>query len=192
MSAVFRPLMNLPYVSPLARAAALMRTIHRPRIWRLRCLRSRVAYAIAWRSASRAGLTSRERVPLRPSASWRRRLCRWWAVTPRLTRAIACPLRFLEVRQQALDLLRVDGVHRRLAGIPTGAPRRLDLEVVAAPGVHPDHGPGARRADPLLGRLVALHLRHRRLVSLRSCWLSAGPRPRWSASVLSVSVLSVL
>src|SRR6185503_20749688 len=121
-----------------------MRTIHRPRISRLRCFRSRVAYASAWRSASRAGLTRRERVPLRPSASCRSRLCLAWAVTPRLTRAICLSARFLEVRQQALDLLRVDRVHRRLAGVAARPAGRLDLEVMAAPGVDPDHGPGAR------------------------------------------------
>src|SRR5262245_58975924 len=69
-------------------------------------------------------------------------------------------LRFLEVRQQAPDLLPVDGVHRGLAGVAARPARRLDLEVVAAPGVDANHGPGARGADPLLGRLVALHLRH--------------------------------
>ena len=43
MSARFRPAMNWPYVRPFWRAAALIRTIHSWRNWRLRCLRSRVA-----------------------------------------------------------------------------------------------------------------------------------------------------
>ena len=38
--------------------------------------------------ASRAGLTRRDLVPLRPSASCMRRLWRRWDVTPRLTRAM--------------------------------------------------------------------------------------------------------
>src|ERR671925_1707748 len=92
------------------------------RIWRLRCLRSRVAYAIAWSSASRAGLTSFDRVPRRPSAALRRRLWRLWAVTPRLTRAIGCCLSaLLQVRQEAADLLGVLGPEERLAGVPAGA-----------------------------------------------------------------------
>src|SRR5262249_25414627 len=55
----------------------------------------------------------------------------------------------LEVRQQALDLLRVDAVHRRDTGVPAGSTGRLDLEMVAAPGVHPDHLATARHADAL-------------------------------------------
>src|ERR1043165_6765450 len=74
----------------------------------------------------------------------------------------------------------MDAVHGRLAGVPARPTRRLDLEVVAAPGVDPNHGPRARGADPLLGRLVALHLGHRCLVSLRSSPQSAGLPPRWS------------
>src|SRR6266404_4066014 len=53
----------------------------------------------------------------------------------------------------------------RLAGVAAGPARRLDLEVVAAPGVDAERLPAAGRADPLLGGLVALHLRHDRLYS---------------------------
>src|SRR4051794_36137399 len=71
--------------------------------------------------------------------------------------ACSCPL---EVRQQAPDLLGVLGADGRQAGIATGASRRLDLEVVAPPRVHSDDLAAATGADALLGRLVALHLRH--------------------------------
>src|SRR4029079_18913295 len=47
----------------------------------------------------------------------------------------SCHALGLEVRQQALDLLGVDGVHRRPAGVAASTAGRLDLEVVAAPGV---------------------------------------------------------
>src|SRR5687767_12112961 len=136
-----------------------MRTIHSSRIWRLRCLRSRVAYARACSRASRAGLISFDLVPLRPSAALSRRLWRLWEVTPRLTRAMAV-FGLLEVRQQAADLLRVGSRDQGLAGVPTRASRRFDLEVVAAPCLDPDELSGAGRADALLGRLVGLHLRH--------------------------------
>src|SRR3954451_24547350 len=107
----------------------------------------------------------RDFAPLRPSAASRRRLWRLWAVTPRLTRAIAFDS-LLEVRQQAPDLLGVDVLHHGLAGIPPGPPGRLDLEVVATPGLDADDLAAAGHADPLLGGLVALHLRHARLTLL--------------------------
>src|SRR4029077_7755306 len=66
----------------------------------------------------------------------------------------------LEVRQQATDLLRVFLADQGLAGVAPGPAGRLDLEVMATPRVHPDVLAGARHADALLGRLVALHLRH--------------------------------
>src|SRR5688572_23783193 len=100
--------------------------IHSWRILRLRCLRSRVAYAIAWRSASRAGLIRRDRVPLRPSASWSSRLWRLCAVTPRLTRAMSA---LLEVREEPADLRGVLAADDRLARVAPRAARRLDLEV---------------------------------------------------------------
>src|SRR5688500_9351168 len=136
-----------------------MRTIHSSRIWRLRCLRSRVAYARACSRASRAGLISFDLVPLRPSAALSRRLWRLWEVTPRLTRAMAV-FGLLEVRQRAADLLRVGSRDQGLAGVPTRASRRFDLEMVAAPCLDPDELSGAGHADALLGRLVGLHLRH--------------------------------
>src|SRR5688572_3772267 len=142
-----------------------MRTIHSSRIWRLRCLRSRVAYASACSRASRAGLISFDFVPLRPSAALSRRLWRLWEVTPRLTRAMSVS-GLLEVRKQAADLLGLRRRHDGLAGVPAGPSRRLDLEVVAAPRLDPDVLAGAGHADPLLGRLVALHLRHDRLTLL--------------------------
>src|SRR5687767_14392342 len=142
-----------------------MRTIHSSRIWRLRCLRSRVAYASACSRASRAGLISFDLVPLRPSAALSRRLWRLWEVTPRLTRAMAV-FGLLEVRQQAADLLRVGSRDQGLAGVPTRASRRFDLEVVAAPCLDPDELSRAGHADALLGRLVGLHLRHGELTLL--------------------------
>src|SRR5207245_319830 len=45
----------------------------------------------------------------------------------------------LEVGQQATDLLRVGADHERLAGVPPRTPRRLDLEVMAAPRLHAEH-----------------------------------------------------
>src|SRR3954451_11875200 len=143
-----------------------MRTIHSSRIWRLRCLRSRVAYAIAWSSASRAGVTRRDFVPLRPSASCMRRLWRLWDVTPRLTRAMRFdPL--LEVRQQATDLLRVLGPDDRFASVTARAAGRLDLEVVPGPGLDAHELTAAGYADALLGRLVALDLGHPASLSSR-------------------------
>src|SRR4051794_3019547 len=66
----------------------------------------------------------------------------------------------LEVREQATDLLRVLGSDERLPGVASGSSRRLDLEMVAAPGVDPDDLAAARHADALLGRLVTLDLGH--------------------------------
>ena len=71
----------------------------------------------------------------------------------------------------------------RLAGVPAGPSGRLDLEVVAAPGDDPDDLAAAGHADALLGRLVALDLRHlaslscRRRLRSRRCW-SRCLRPR--------------
>src|SRR3954453_11999816 len=101
-----------------------MRTIHSSRIWRLRCLRSRVAYASAWSSASRAGLISFPRVPLRLSAAFRSRLCRLWPVPPRLTRAIGRPL---QVREEATELLLHLRAEDRLPGVAAGGGGGLDF-----------------------------------------------------------------
>ena len=61
-----------------------------------------------------------------------------------------------------------------LAGVPARPSRRLDLEVVAAPCLDPDELAGAGHADALLGRLVALHLRHGRLTLLSAPARAAG------------------
>src|SRR3954453_11679180 len=107
-----------------------MRTIHSSRIWGLRCFRSRVAYASAWSSASRAGLISFRRVPLRPSAALRSRLCRLWAVTPRLTRAIGRPL---QVREEATELLLHLRAEDRLPGVAAGGGGRPVFQGVGGP-----------------------------------------------------------
>src|SRR3954452_22286810 len=52
------------------------------------------------------------------------------------------------------------GPDDRFAGVAAGPSGRLDLEVVAAPGVDADDLAAAGHADPLLGRLMALHLGH--------------------------------
>src|SRR5688572_18516365 len=107
-------------------------------------------------SASRAGLTRRERVPLRPSASWRSRLCRLCAVTPRLTRAIESAL--LQIREKPTDLRRVLAADDGLARVAPRAPGRLELEVVPAPRLDPDHLAAAGDPDPLRRGFVALDL----------------------------------
>src|SRR5258706_14770672 len=63
----------------------------------------------------------------------------------------ACHLvRLLEVGQHAPDLRSVHGVERGLAGHAPGAPRRLDLEVVALPGAHTHDLAAAGDAEALL------------------------------------------
>src|SRR3954465_5730154 len=64
------------------------------------------------------------------------------------------------------------GTDDRLAGVPTGPARGLDLEVVAAPRLDADELPGPGDPDALLGPLVGLHLRHAGLTLLL-----APPRP---------------
>src|SRR6266480_2409549 len=113
----------------------------------------------------------RDFVPIRPAAALSSRLWRLCDVTPRLTRAMGFRS-LLQVRKQATNLLGVDVGHERLAGIASGPARRLDFEVVPAPGLHPDRLAAAGNADPLLGGLVALDLGHAclTLLMLPACW----------------------
>src|SRR6187431_2232167 len=64
------------------------------------------------------------------------------------------------VRHEALELVLVDIGDDRLAGVPAGPSARLDLEVMAAPGLRPDPLPGAGLPVALGRPLVGLHLRH--------------------------------
>src|SRR5436190_11344545 len=59
----------------------------------------------------------------------------------------------------------MDAAEDGLAGVAASPAGRLDLEVVATPGVDAERLAAAGHADPLLGGLVALHLRHDRLYS---------------------------
>src|SRR3990172_3660789 len=69
-------------------------------------------------------------------------------------------LMLLEIREQALNLPGVGAADDRLPGVAASSARGLDLEVVTSPGPDPDDLAAAGLADPLLGGLVALHLRH--------------------------------
>src|SRR4029079_18767480 len=91
----------------------------------------------------------------------------------------------LEVRQQAADLLCVDVLHQRLAGVAARPAGRLDLEVVPAPRLDADHLATAGGTDPLLRSLVALDLGHLCLTLLSlpgpvlSMLLSVGAETPW-------------
>src|SRR5688572_6942147 len=67
----------------------------------------------------------------------------------------------LKVGQQATNLLLGRPAEDGLARVAPRAARRLDLEVVATPGLDAHDLAAARDAEALLGSLVALHLWHR-------------------------------
>ena len=98
---------------------------------------------------------------------------RLWAVTPRLTRAMAGP-GSQRYGSRRWTCSRARCRSSGLAGVAAGPPRRLDLEVVATPRLDPDDLAAAGDADALLGRLVALHLRHVASLSCLAPAASAG------------------
>src|SRR5262245_4581604 len=138
-----------------------MRTIHSERNSRFFCFRSRYAYVSPRSTVSRAWRYVLRRPPTYPLACfmvflWRRRV-----LGPPFARGMVSLLARLQVRQQALDRLRVGLVdHHPLAETPLLLAGLVDVDV-AQEGPPSAHLPGSGHLEALGGAPPRLHFRHR-------------------------------